>query len=70
MEKTKKLHELEDKIRSGDLSPSPSSFHTEPCVSLPDGLNFKVNGHCVKHFFRGDLPPKEVQDLHTLPKDD
>ncbi|GJW87779.1 reverse transcriptase domain-containing protein [Tanacetum coccineum] len=25
-----------------------------------------VNGHRVKHYFGGDLPPKEVQDLHTL----
>ncbi|GJR51099.1 reverse transcriptase domain-containing protein [Tanacetum coccineum] len=38
-------------------------------LSQLDGLNFKVNGHRVKHYFRGDLPPKEVQDLHTLPKD-
>ncbi|GJY21885.1 reverse transcriptase domain-containing protein [Tanacetum coccineum] len=39
-------------------------------LSQPDGLNFKVNGHRVKHYFGGDLPPKEVQDLHTLPKDE
>ncbi|GJX37454.1 reverse transcriptase domain-containing protein [Tanacetum coccineum] len=39
-------------------------------LSQPDGPNFKVNGHRVKHYFRGDLPPKEVQDLHTLPKDE
>ncbi|GJR55290.1 reverse transcriptase domain-containing protein [Tanacetum coccineum] len=38
-------------------------------LSQPDGPNFKVNGHRVKHYFRGDLPPKVVQDLHTLPKD-
>ncbi|GKD36897.1 reverse transcriptase domain-containing protein [Tanacetum coccineum] len=29
-------------------------------LSQPDGPNFKVNGHRVKHYFRGDLPPKEV----------
>ncbi|GJR65633.1 reverse transcriptase domain-containing protein [Tanacetum coccineum] len=29
-------------------------------LSQPDGLNFKVNGHRVKHYFRGDLPPKVV----------
>ncbi|GKA36455.1 reverse transcriptase domain-containing protein [Tanacetum coccineum] len=39
-------------------------------LSQPDGLNFKVNGHRVKHYFRGDLPPKVVQDLHTFPKDE
>ncbi|GJQ91122.1 reverse transcriptase domain-containing protein [Tanacetum coccineum] len=26
----------------------------------PDGLNIKVNGHRVKHYFGGDLPPKVV----------
>ncbi|GJR89614.1 reverse transcriptase domain-containing protein [Tanacetum coccineum] len=39
-------------------------------LSQPDGLNFKVNGHRVKHYFGGDLPPKVVQDLHTLSKDE
>ncbi|GJR56072.1 reverse transcriptase domain-containing protein [Tanacetum coccineum] len=29
-------------------------------LSQPDGPNFKVNGHRVKHYFGGDLPPKEV----------
>ncbi|GJX03769.1 reverse transcriptase domain-containing protein [Tanacetum coccineum] len=39
-------------------------------LSKPDGPNFEVNGHRVKHYFGGDLPPKEVQDLHTLSKDE
>ncbi|GKD76209.1 reverse transcriptase domain-containing protein [Tanacetum coccineum] len=39
-------------------------------LSQPDGPKFKVNGHRVKHYFGGDLPPKEVQDLHTLSKDE
>ncbi|GJW08348.1 hypothetical protein Tco_1570771 [Tanacetum coccineum] len=31
------------------------------CANLkPDGPNFKVNGHRVKHYFGRDLPPKEV----------
>ncbi|GJR77377.1 reverse transcriptase domain-containing protein [Tanacetum coccineum] len=38
-------------------------------LSQPDGPNFKVNGHRVKHYFGGDLPPKVVQDLHTHSKD-
>ncbi|GKB01577.1 reverse transcriptase domain-containing protein [Tanacetum coccineum] len=36
----------------------------------PDGPNFKVNGHRVKHYFGGDLPPKVVQDLYTLSKNE
>ncbi|GJS23537.1 putative reverse transcriptase domain-containing protein [Tanacetum coccineum] len=40
-------------------------------LSQPNGLNFKVNGHRVKHYFGGDLPPKVVQDLHAfLTKDE
>nr|GEW00822.1 reverse transcriptase domain-containing protein [Tanacetum cinerariifolium] len=27
-------------------------------LSQPDGPNFKVNGHHVKHYFRGDIPSK------------
>ncbi|GJS34936.1 reverse transcriptase domain-containing protein [Tanacetum coccineum] len=29
-------------------------------LSQLDGPNFNVNGHRVKHYFRGDLPPKVV----------
>ncbi|GJR97100.1 reverse transcriptase domain-containing protein [Tanacetum coccineum] len=39
-------------------------------LSKPNGPNFKVNGHRVKHYFGGDLPPKVVQDLHTFSKDE
>ncbi|GKC36621.1 reverse transcriptase domain-containing protein [Tanacetum coccineum] len=39
-------------------------------LSQPDGPNFKVNGHRVKHYFGGDLPPKVVQDLRTFSKDE
>ncbi|GKG29443.1 hypothetical protein Tco_0416808, partial [Tanacetum coccineum] len=29
-------------------------------LTQPDGPNFKVNGHRVKHYFGGDFPPKVV----------
>nr|GEW96714.1 reverse transcriptase domain-containing protein [Tanacetum cinerariifolium] len=38
-------------------------------LSQPDGPNFKVNGHRVKHYFGGDIPSKVVMDLHTIPMD-
>nr|GEW51237.1 reverse transcriptase domain-containing protein [Tanacetum cinerariifolium] len=38
-------------------------------LSQPNGLNFKVNGHRVKHYFGGDIPSNVTPDLHTLPKD-
>nr|GEU51737.1 reverse transcriptase domain-containing protein [Tanacetum cinerariifolium] len=38
-------------------------------LSQPYGLNFKVNGHRVKHYFGGDIPSKVVPDLHTIPMD-
>ncbi|GJX26849.1 reverse transcriptase domain-containing protein, partial [Tanacetum coccineum] len=31
--------------------------------------NFKVNGHRIKHYFRGDVPQLVVPDLQTFPKD-
>ncbi|GJR11564.1 reverse transcriptase domain-containing protein [Tanacetum coccineum] len=39
-------------------------------LSQPDGPNFKVNGHRVKHYFGEDFPPKVVPDLQTFPKDE
>nr|GEX05905.1 reverse transcriptase domain-containing protein [Tanacetum cinerariifolium] len=38
-------------------------------LSQPDGLNFKVNGHRVKHYFGGDVPQLVVPDLETFPMD-
>nr|GEU32909.1 reverse transcriptase domain-containing protein [Tanacetum cinerariifolium] len=38
-------------------------------LSQPNGPNFKVNGHLVKHYFGGDIPSKIVPDLHTFPMD-
>ncbi|GKB25807.1 reverse transcriptase domain-containing protein [Tanacetum coccineum] len=38
-------------------------------LSQPDGPNFKVNGHRVKHYFGGDIPSKVVSDLQTIPMD-
>nr|GEV37477.1 hypothetical protein [Tanacetum cinerariifolium] len=38
-------------------------------LSQPDGPNFKVNGHRVKHYFGEDIPKMVVPDLQTFPKD-
>nr|GEU63823.1 DNA-directed DNA polymerase [Tanacetum cinerariifolium] len=38
-------------------------------LSQPNGLNFKVNGHRVKHYFGGDVPSNVAPDLHTFPMD-
>ncbi|GJX83152.1 reverse transcriptase domain-containing protein [Tanacetum coccineum] len=38
-------------------------------LSQTDGLNFKVNGHRIKHYFGGDIPPMVVLDLQTFPMD-
>ncbi|GJV02483.1 reverse transcriptase domain-containing protein [Tanacetum coccineum] len=39
-------------------------------LSQPNGPNFKVNGHRVKHYFGGDIPPKVVPDIQTFSKDE
>nr|GEW98465.1 reverse transcriptase domain-containing protein [Tanacetum cinerariifolium] len=38
-------------------------------LSQPNGPNFKVNGHRVKHYYGGDIPSNVVPDLHTFPMD-
>ncbi|GJX42727.1 reverse transcriptase domain-containing protein [Tanacetum coccineum] len=38
-------------------------------LSQTDGLNFKVNGHRLKHYFGGDIPLMVVSDLQTFPMD-
>nr|GEV15491.1 reverse transcriptase domain-containing protein [Tanacetum cinerariifolium] len=38
-------------------------------LSQPDGSNFKVNGHRVKHYFGWDVPQLVVSDLQTFPMD-
>nr|GEX70136.1 reverse transcriptase domain-containing protein [Tanacetum cinerariifolium] len=34
-----------------------------------NGPNFKVNGHRIKHYFKGDVPQLVVSDLQTFPLD-
>nr|GEX50242.1 reverse transcriptase domain-containing protein [Tanacetum cinerariifolium] len=38
-------------------------------LSQPDGPNFKVNGHRLKHYFGEDVPKMVVPDLQTFSKD-
>nr|GEU59832.1 reverse transcriptase domain-containing protein [Tanacetum cinerariifolium] len=38
-------------------------------LSQANGPNFKVNGHIIKHYFRGDIPQLVVLDLQTFPID-
>nr|GEY47698.1 reverse transcriptase domain-containing protein [Tanacetum cinerariifolium] len=38
-------------------------------LSQPDGPNFKVNGHRLKHYFGRDVPQLVVPDLQTFPTD-
>nr|GEZ82687.1 reverse transcriptase domain-containing protein [Tanacetum cinerariifolium] len=35
----------------------------------PDGCNFKVNCHRLKHYHGGDPPPLKILDVTTFPKD-
>nr|GEW97732.1 reverse transcriptase domain-containing protein [Tanacetum cinerariifolium] len=38
-------------------------------LSQPNGPNFKVNGHRVKHYFGGEIPSNVAPSLHTFPMD-
>nr|GEZ63418.1 hypothetical protein [Tanacetum cinerariifolium] len=44
------------------------SYETAKLVR-PDGCNFKVNCHRLKHYHRGDPSPMEIPDVQTFPKD-
>nr|GFC06741.1 reverse transcriptase domain-containing protein [Tanacetum cinerariifolium] len=35
----------------------------------PDGCNFKVNCHILKHYHGGDPPPLKILDVTTFPKE-
>nr|GEW37612.1 reverse transcriptase domain-containing protein [Tanacetum cinerariifolium] len=69
-ERTKKLHDWKLKTRwSGPFTITQVFPYGTVELSQPDGPNFKVNGHRVKHYFRGYIPSKVVPDLHTIPMD-
>ncbi|GKC67844.1 reverse transcriptase domain-containing protein [Tanacetum coccineum] len=38
-------------------------------LSQPNGPNFKVNGHQIKHYHGGGIPTKDVPDLYLSPMD-
>nr|GEV76923.1 retrovirus-related Pol polyprotein from transposon opus [Tanacetum cinerariifolium] len=63
-ERTKKLHD--SKIKNCIFNVFPYGTIE---LSQPNGPNFKVNGHRVKHYFGGDIPSNVVPDLHTFPMD-
>ncbi|GJR65607.1 reverse transcriptase domain-containing protein [Tanacetum coccineum] len=58
-EKMKKLHDSKIKNRIFNVAK----------LSHPDGSNFKVNCHRLKHYYGGDTPPLVIPDLQTFPKD-
>nr|GEW21339.1 hypothetical protein [Tanacetum cinerariifolium] len=70
------LHDqaYENSIFSGKLKTRWSSPFTITQVypyatielSQPNGLNFKVNGHRVKHYFGGDIPSNVAPDIHIF----
>nr|GEV66736.1 reverse transcriptase domain-containing protein [Tanacetum cinerariifolium] len=68
-EKTKKLHD--SKIKNCIFNVGPFTItnvfpYGTVELSQPDGPNFKVNGHLVKHYFGGDVPQLVVPNLQTF----
>nr|GEU37666.1 DNA-directed DNA polymerase [Tanacetum cinerariifolium] len=59
------------KIFSGKLKTRWSHVFPYGTVELsqPDGPNFKVNGHRLKHYFGEDIPKMVVLNLQTFSKD-
>nr|GEV71219.1 DNA-directed DNA polymerase [Tanacetum cinerariifolium] len=54
---------------SGPFTISHVYPHGTVELAQPNGPNFKVNGHRLKHYFREDVPKLVVPDLQTFPKD-
>nr|GEZ30237.1 retrovirus-related Pol polyprotein from transposon TNT 1-94 [Tanacetum cinerariifolium] len=54
---------------SGPLTISEIYPYGTAKLIRPDGFNFKVNCHRLKHYHGGDLPPLEIPDVTTFPKD-
>nr|GEU85529.1 reverse transcriptase domain-containing protein [Tanacetum cinerariifolium] len=67
-----RLKIFSDKLKSRWSGPFTIS-HVYPYgtveLSQPNGPNFKVNGHRLKHYFGEDVPKMVVPDLQTFPKD-
>nr|GEV51561.1 reverse transcriptase domain-containing protein [Tanacetum cinerariifolium] len=67
-----RLKIFSDKLKSRWSGPFTIS-HVYPYgtveLAQPDGPNFKVNGHRLKHYFGEDVPKLVVPDLQTFPKD-
>nr|GFA62738.1 reverse transcriptase domain-containing protein [Tanacetum cinerariifolium] len=54
---------------SGPLTISQVYPYSTVEMSQPDGPNFEVNGHRVKHYFGEDVPKLVVPNLQTFPMD-
>nr|GEZ20209.1 reverse transcriptase domain-containing protein [Tanacetum cinerariifolium] len=64
-ERTKKLHDAKIKNRIFNVGPfTISEIYPNGTAKLvhPDGCNFKVNCHRLKHYHGGDPPPLEILD--------
>nr|GEX04785.1 retrovirus-related Pol polyprotein from transposon TNT 1-94 [Tanacetum cinerariifolium] len=54
---------------SGPFTITKVSPYGTAKLSHADGSNFKVNFHRLKHYYGGDVPPMEISDFQTFPKD-
>nr|GFA31812.1 reverse transcriptase domain-containing protein [Tanacetum cinerariifolium] len=57
------------KIFSGPFTISEIHPYGTAKLIHPDGCNFKVNYHRLKHYHGGDPPQIEIPDVQTFPKD-
>nr|GEW43125.1 reverse transcriptase domain-containing protein [Tanacetum cinerariifolium] len=62
-EKTKRLYDSKIKDRIFNIGDRGTVE-----LSQPDGPNFKVNGHRLKHYFRENVPKMVVPNLQTFPQ--
>nr|GEZ79332.1 reverse transcriptase domain-containing protein [Tanacetum cinerariifolium] len=54
---------------SGPFTISEIYAYRTTKLVYPDGCNFKVNCHRIKHYHGGDPPPLEIPNVQIFPKD-
>nr|GEZ49139.1 hypothetical protein [Tanacetum cinerariifolium] len=65
-ERMKKMHVYKIKNRIFNVGDQVLLFNSRLKIFSGKAKNSLVNGHCVKHYFGGDIPSHVAPDLHTF----
>nr|GEX36841.1 hypothetical protein [Tanacetum cinerariifolium] len=65
------LHDLRDQAYKNSLiyKERTKKLHDSKIKNRIFNVGDQVNCHCLKHYYGGDVPPMEIPDFQTFPKD-